>query len=119
MKINSYKDLEVWKFAIKLTNAVYDVTTSFPKEEVFGLSSQMRRAAVSIASNIAEGSVRSRKEFAQFITIARGSLAELETQLIVAHHRKYLSSAQHKELSAIAESISRMLMKLLQSLRTE
>lgn len=119
MKIKSYKDLEVWKFSIKLTNAVYDVTSGFPKEELFGLTSQMRRAAVSIASNIAEGSVRSRKEFVQFITISRGSLAELETQLIVAHHRKYLSQEQYNDLTAIAESISRMLMKLVQSLRIE
>lgn len=119
MTIKSYKDLEVWQYAIRLVDDIYDCTASFPKEEMFGLSSQLRRAAVSIASNIAEGSVRSRKEYAQFVSIARGSLAELETQLIVAYHRKYTTEQRYKDFTATTDSISRMLMRLLQSLQRQ
>jgi four helix bundle protein len=80
-KIESFRELIVWQRAMQLTNAIYDATSTFPKEEMFGLTSQMRRAAVSIASNIAEGSQRGgKKEFIHFLTIARGSVAELLTQ---------------------------------------
>jgi four helix bundle protein len=81
----SYKDLVVWQKAMDLSIAVYQMTRTFPKEEIFGLTSQMRRAAVSITSNIAEGEGRkSRREFAHFLGIALGSKAELETQLILS-----------------------------------
>ena len=85
-----YKDLDAWKQAILLVEDIYRISISFPKEELFGLTSQMRRAAVSIPSNLSEGSARnSNKEFAQFLHIALGSLAELETQLIIVDRLAY------------------------------
>ena len=118
MSIKNYRDLEVWKKAMLLTNKIYDCTQLFPMEELFGLSSQMRRAAVSIPSNIAEGSIRGTKpEFSRFIGIARGSLAELETQIIIACDRKYISNTCYDELMIISEDISKMLLGLLRSLK--
>ncbi|MCU0379159.1 MAG: four helix bundle protein [Bacteroidales bacterium] len=89
--IKSYRDLEVWKKSMDLAVRVYDVTTEFPQAEIYGLSSQLRRAAVSIPSNIAEGSSRnSTKEFIQFLHIANGSLSEIETQLELAVRFNYI-----------------------------
>jgi four helix bundle protein len=86
-----YKQLTVWQDSIRLVKKVYECTGRFPSEEAFGLTSQMRRAAVSIASNIAEGSARgSDKEFVRFLYIARGSLAELETQSIICGQLTYI-----------------------------
>ena len=83
-KINSFRDLNIWKNGLLIAREVYLLTKKLPKEETFGLSSQMRRAAISVPSNIAEGRSRnSRKDFAQFLHIALGSLAELETQLFL------------------------------------
>lgn len=79
MKLTGYKDLVAWQKAIQLVDFIYIATEAFPKNEQFGLTQQLRRAAVSIPSNLAEGSVRGRKEFLYFINIARGSLAEVET----------------------------------------
>jgi four helix bundle protein len=85
MKIKSYKELDVWKKGIEIVDMVYTMTGTFPKEERYGLTTQMQRAAVSIASNIAEGFARQHtKEYQQFCYIALGSCAELETQLIIA-----------------------------------
>jgi four helix bundle protein len=84
-KSNSYQDLEVWREAIQLAKMIYKITEGFPAREIYGLSSQLRRSAVSVASNIAEGQARnSKKEFMYFLNISIGSLAELETQLIIA-----------------------------------
>jgi four helix bundle protein len=84
-KSRSYRDLEVWKLAIDFVKQVYEITDNFPASENYGLINQIRRAAVSIPSNIAEGQGRnSTKEFRQFLAISLGSLAELETQLIIA-----------------------------------
>ena len=81
----SFRELEVWKKSIDLTTLIYEATTDFPRHEIYGLTSQMRRAAVSIASNVAEGSARgTRKDFRQFIKQAEGSNCELQTQLIIA-----------------------------------
>ena len=119
MSIKNYRDLDVWKKAMLVTNLIYDYTQFFPKEEIFGLSNQMRRAAVSIPSNIAEGSIRGTKpEFARFIGIARGSLAELETQIMIGKDRKYITKIQYDELMVLAEDISKMLLGLLRSLKT-
>lgn len=116
MKVKNYRDLDVWKKAMILVNHIYDSTQHFPKEELFGLATQMRRSAVSIPSNIAEGSIRgSKPDFARFVNIARGSLAELETQIIIASDRKYIQKDKYIELLKIAEDISRMLLRLLQS----
>ena len=92
--MKDHKDLEVWKSAIDLVMGIYEATAQFPKEELFGLTAQMRRAAVSIPSNISEGAARQTgKEFVQFLFIALGSASELETQLIIAEKLHYLQSA--------------------------
>ncbi len=100
-----------------LADKIYDITETFPKNEMYGLASQIRRAAVSIPSNIAEGSARSgTKELLYFINIARGSLAELETQLILSERRKYIDSDTLEQLISIANSVGKMLTRLYQSL---
>jgi four helix bundle protein len=115
--MRSHKDLDVWKKAMELANIIYDITAGFPKEETFGLSQQMRRCSVSIASNIAERAARGKKEFAHFITIARGSAAELETQLILSIQRKFIDAERGDKTLGRIEAISKMLARLLQSLR--
>ncbi|HXG31488.1 MAG TPA: four helix bundle protein [Thermodesulfobacteriota bacterium] len=116
----THKDLEVWKEAMRLAKTVYGVTTSFPKDEIYGLTAQMRRAA-SIPSNIAEGAARSsKKEFIQFLYVALGSLAELETQWLLV---KELGFCPHyptdhaSHLTNIDEQIKRVRMMLLGLLR--
>ncbi|MEK6745691.1 MAG: four helix bundle protein [Pseudomonadota bacterium] len=117
MAIQSYRELEVWKISMDLADKIYDITETFPKNEMYGLASQIRRAAVSIPSNIAEGSARSgTKELLYFINIARGSLAELETQLILSERRKYIDSDTLEQLISIANSVGKMLTRLYQSL---
>lgn len=92
--IRGHKDLEVWKRSMDFVESIYAYTGKFPQEELYGLTSQMRRAAVSIPSNIAEGAARNgNKEFAQFLYIALGSLSELETQIILAGRLKYIPDA--------------------------
>ncbi len=91
--MHKYKDLKVWQKAVELTKLIYEITKVFPTEEKFGLTNQIRRASVSIPSNIAEGAGRnSDKEFIQFIAIATGSCYELETQLIIAIELKYIDN---------------------------
>ena len=88
-----HKDLEVWKLSIDTVTEIYRITDSFPKTEAYGLTQQMRRAAVSISSNIAEGAARgSDKEFIHFLKIASGSLAEVETQIIIAKRLRYIGN---------------------------
>ncbi len=85
MELKTHKDLDVWKESMRLAREVYQLTQAFPREEIYGLVSQLRRAAVSVPSNIAEGAARaSTKEFTQFLYTASGSLSELETQLLLA-----------------------------------
>ncbi len=101
--IRGHRDLEVWKQAMHLALNVYEATRQFPAEERFGLVSQMRRAAVSIPSNIAEGAGRNgQKEFAHFLGMARGSLSELETQCMLAHRLGFL-----RDPKSVSEQISR------------
>lgn len=89
----THQNLEAWKEAIRFTIKIYELTKTFPKDELYGLVSQMRRSAVSIPSNIAEGCARqTRKEAIQFLYIALGSMAEIETQLIIANELGYISS---------------------------
>jgi four helix bundle protein len=91
--IKNHKDLNVWKKSIDLVDIIYEVTKSFPKEELYCLTSQIRRSAISVPSNIAEGAARSfKKEFIQFLYIALGSLSELETQIIIANRQGYLNN---------------------------
>ena len=117
MKVKDYKDLRVWQKGIELVDDIYIITSDFQKEELYGLSSQMRRAAVSIPSNIAEGFVRKHtKEYKQFLHISLGSCAELETQLIIANRRNYVAV---KKMGAISENLNheiRMLVSLISKL---
>ena len=103
-EINSYRDLDVWKQSRLLVKNVYQLSKLFPKEEQFGLTNQVRRAAISVPSNIAEGSGRNHsKDSIQFFFIARGSLYEIETQLIIAFDLEYISDSQlHEVLEHIA-----------------
>jgi four helix bundle protein len=112
-----HKQLDAWKFSMELTKAVYQMTATFPAEERYGLSQQMRRAAVSIPSNIAEGAGRNgAKEFLNFIGISRGSLAELETQLQLAVMRGFAAS-DHPAFE-LADSIGELLTGLHKKLST-
>jgi four helix bundle protein len=114
-KIVSHKDLIVWQKAITLACKVYAATINLPRDERFGLQAQMRRAAVSIASNIAEGSARrSRMEFIQFLHIARASLAEVETQFLIAVQQRLLTDSD-ATLEQISE-VGRLLNGLIRSL---
>jgi four helix bundle protein len=115
--VESYRDLKVWQRAIEMTLAIYRVTTVFPKEELFGLTSQIRRAGVSVASNIAEGYGRGSKgEYRQFLAMARGSNLEVQTQLFIATELGYGNRAQLKTTDDISNEISKMLNSLLAKL---
>ncbi len=108
--IRRYQDLEVWQRAMQLTVTIYKETDSFPKAEVYGLTNQIRCAAVSIPSNMAEGHGRSNKDFGRFFAIARGSLAELETQLELARRIGYLPqpnfNALNNELAILGKQLN-------------
>jgi len=109
-KSRSFQDLEVWKLSIDLARKVYNLTSKFPASENFGLTNQMRRAAVSIPSNIAEGQGRdSAKEFKQFPAISLGSIAELETQLIIAKEIKYLTQEDLNPFLATLDRTGKMI----------
>lgn len=108
--MKGHRDLVAWQKAMRLVKEVYRVTRHFPKEEIYGLTNQLRRAAVSVPSNLAEGHGRfSRKEFRQFIGHARGSLLEVETQLEIARDLGYLNGANASELLAETGEIGRVL----------
>jgi four helix bundle protein len=118
MPSSSFRDLRVWQEAMKLTAEIYRSTAKFPKHELYGLSQQIRRAAVSVPSNIAEGKGhRSDKEFTHFLLHSRGSLLELQTQLLIAEELQYLSKEEGRRMLAIAEGIGRALSGLISSLR--
>jgi len=109
--MQTHKDLEIWKRGMKLVKDIYKLTSTFPKEENYGLSSQMRRAAVSIPSNIAEGAARGHeKEYIRFLYIALGSLAELETQLLISVDLEY---CQHSEIESDLEVLRKMLLNFI------
>lgn len=119
MSVQSYKDLIVWQKAMLLVQEIYKITRVFPKEELYGLTNQVRRAAVSIPSNIAEGQARrGRAEFRNFLSIARGSLAEVETQLLIAQELNYLSQPKLQELLSLHTEIGKMINSLHNKLAT-
>ncbi|OGS44816.1 MAG: hypothetical protein A2539_03890 [Elusimicrobia bacterium RIFOXYD2_FULL_34_15] len=120
-KVKSYTDLLVWQKSIELVKEVYLITKSFPKEEVYGLTSQIRRATVSISSNIAEGFMRQYKpEIIQFLYISLGSCGELHTQLVIAKELKFITEYQLDNLTTKhLFFISRMLQNLIKSLRNK
>ena len=113
----SYRDLDVWQKAMNLVTEVYAITKAFPKEELYGLTSQVRRAAVSIPSNIAEGKGRfSKKEYVRFLMQARGSLCEVETQLEISRNLAYTSEGDLARLLVVTGEIGRMLNGLIRSI---
>jgi len=118
-KPQNYKDLIVWRKGIELAKVIYVVTAQFPTEERFGLVSQMRRAAVSIPSNIAEGQARhTTGEFIQFISHAESSIAELNTQLILATELRFCSNETADPASDLLDNLRRMLNGLRRKLQT-
>lgn len=116
----THKDLEVWQKAIAFVTDIYTQTANFPKEEMYGLVSQVRRSAVSVPSNIAEGAARqSNKEYIQFLYIALGSLMELDTQLIIAKNINFISEESLIELQLKMEEIGKMLNGLIKYRKTK
>lgn len=114
-EIKTHKDLKVWKEAMALAKGIYELTRDFPKEETYGLVSQIRRAAVSIPSNLAEGAARnSNKEFIQYLYVSLGSLAELETQLLLSRDLGY---AQSEEINERVERVRKLLLGLIKYLK--
>ena len=116
-KIKNFKDLRIWQESIKLVKDIYLLTECFPKEEIYGLSSQMKRCAISIPSNIAEGFRRyHNKEYRQFLYIALGSCAELETQIIIANELEYITGNIKEKITEKIQYICRMIVKLIKKL---
>jgi len=116
-KINDYRDLVIWQKGLELSLNLYKVTKSFPQEERYGLISQIRKAAVSVPSNIAEGQARySKKEFVRFLYFAKGSLAELDTQCIMAKELEYITENTYKGLSSKIDELQRMIFSLIRKL---
>lgn len=120
MKTSDYKELQVWQKAMDLVVEIYKISKLLPKEEVYGISDQLRRSAVSIPSNIAEGQSRnSVKEFIQFLSIARGSLAELETQLLICIKVNMLSEDNIAEAQNITTEVGKMIKGLMNKLNSQ
>jgi len=116
-KIKNFQDLRIWQIGIEVVKDIYILTKKFPKEELYGLTSQVRRSAVSIPSNIAEGFRRyHNKEYKQFLYIALGSCAELETQIIIAKELDYITDTDKTELIEKIKYICRMTVKLINKL---
>ena len=117
MPIKSHKDLIVWQKGIHLCKSVYGATEKFPKSEIYGIVSQMRRSAVSIPSNIAEGRSRNTtKDFLHFLSIALGSVSELETQIEIAKELSFLTEQKYIEINREIEEVSKMTVGLMKKL---
>ena len=115
--MNKFKELKVWQKAIKIVTKIYSETSSFPKEEMYGIISQIRRCAVSIPSNIAEGAGRgTKKDFSHFLNIAKGSSFELETQLIISKELNFINIETFNSLIAELDEIQKMITGLQKSL---
>ena len=120
IEMSTHKDLIVWKKSIEFVTEVYKITSTFPSEEKFGLVSQLRRASVSIPSNIAEGAARNHdKEFIQFLSISLGSASEIETQLIIALNLNFISEDMFNELNLENMEIKKMLSGLIKSIKNK
>lgn len=118
--IHSYKDLTVWNRSMELVESIYTLTNNFPKEEKFGLTAQMRRSAISIPSNIAEGRYRgSRKDFAHFLQIAFASGAELETQLEISARLKLGQEQRREDVDQLLSEVMKMLNVILRKVRSK
>ena len=111
--MHNFRKLDTWLDGVELADTIYTVTASFPKTEIYGLSSQMQRAAVSVPSNIAEGSGKgSDRDFARFVSISLGSLFELETQIEIAYRRGYISTENYYALRPKVESLQKRIYNL-------
>jgi four helix bundle protein len=113
--MHNFRKLQIWLDGMDIVDAIYDAARHFPQSELFGLASQMQRAAVSVPSNIAEGSSKSNKDFARFLSISIGSLFELETQIVIAERRGYIS----KELSNKLQNQSVRLQKMISTFKEQ
>jgi four helix bundle protein len=117
MAMKTHRDLDVWKNSVEFVTQIYKITRLFPKEELYGITNQIRRAAVSIPSNIAEGAARNHeKEFIQFLYIALASGSEVETQLIISKNLNYINVNQFNDLLSRLTVIQKMLQGLIRSL---
>ncbi|MCT2408025.1 four helix bundle protein [Chryseobacterium antibioticum] len=117
--MGNYKELLVWQKSVDFVTEIYTCTKSFPKEELYSLTSQIRRSSISIPSNIAEGhSRRSTLDYLQFLKISRGSCAEMETQLIIARNLNYLNPEEFEKLSGKTSEISKMLNAIITKLQS-
>jgi|APFre7841882630_1041343.scaffolds.fasta_scaffold56029_2 four helix bundle protein len=115
--IKSFRDLNIWQKGIDLVKDIYKETQNFPRQEIYGLTNQIRRAAISIPSNIAEGHIRQhRAEFRQFLSVALGSLAELETQIVISRELNYISTEKSLNLIDQMGSIGKMIRGLIKKL---
>ena len=111
--MHNFRKLDIWLDGVELADTIYTLTASFPKTEIYGLSSQMQRAAVSVPSNIAEGSGKgSDRDFARFVSISLGSLFELETQIEIAYRRGYISTENYYALRPKVESLQKRIYNL-------
>lgn len=116
--VRNYRELIVWQKAMNLVELVYQATKRFPREELYGLTSQVRRSAVSIPSNIAEGQARkSTAEFLNFLSIANGSRAEMETQILLAQRLNYATNDTAQQILSLSEEVNRLLNGLMKSLK--
>lgn len=117
MSVSHFRELEVWRLAMELAQAVYELTAEFPRDERYGLAAQLQRAAVSVPSNIAEGNARgTTRDYARFISIAYGSLAEVQTQILLASKLGFVTETRISIVIALAERVGMMLLRLRQSL---
>mgnify|MGYP000069473328 FL=1 len=117
-QINSYRDLIVWQKSIELVQKIYDASSQFPKDEQYGLTNQMRRSAVSVPSNIAEGYGRnSTADYKRFLQIAVGSLYELQTQIEIAFRLKYLPEVSFENIISLCTEIDKMLHSIIQKIK--
>jgi four helix bundle protein len=115
--MHDYKKLKIWEESVRFAVEVYEATSTFPKEEMYGLVSQLRRASVSVPSNIAEGSKRStKKDFKSFLVIAHGSGAEIETQLLISKELKLISEKKYLQLITKLDEIMRMIPSFIKSI---
>ena len=118
MAAKNYRDLIAWQKGMDLVEQIYGITKTFPKDEIYGLTTQIRRAVVSIPSNIAEGEGRtSEKEFLNFLPIAYGSLREVETQVIISERLQYIDGTKAKELLVLCSEIGKIINGLRKSLQ--
>lgn len=118
-KRHNFKKLKIWEMGIAISKSIFDLTDTFPKSEIYSLKSQMDRSAISLPSNIAEGSSRTNKSFSHFLDVSLGSSFELQTQIILAHHRKYLSNEDCKLFETRIEEFQKATMTFQNTLNKD